>query len=864
MSKNRLFAIALLIVMSAAILLPSYNIFNLQPAVYRMLIAATEQDTTRIAQHLSDYVFPELDGVPQSEPDFGDLVREMFEVKRVFGLVKLKIYSSKGLVLFSTDTAEINRLNQQDFFAEKVSRGRNYAKVLTYPGKDSATDIHVVQTCIPVMRAGVFSGAVEIDYNITDRKVAIDNLIHRSSLFLFVVGTFVFMASAYFWFRSRFAAVKQQEAEEELRSAHRQLENIIEFLPDATFVVDQQGRVVAWNRAIEEMTDVCKEDIIGKGDYEYALAFYGQRRPMLIDGVKNEPGFLSQYFDTVYKRGETLFAESVLALIHNKRRVNLWATASPLFDKDGQYVGAIESIRDISERRIAQQNLSDKKVLLENILNNIPHYVFWKDRNSVFLGCNLNFARVAGVDGPEGIIGKTDFDLAWEKEEAEFYRQCDREVMESGEPLLNIEEPQLQADGKQAVLLTSKVPLRNSHGEVVGILGIYTDITDQKKLEQQLRQSQKIEAVGTLAGGIAHDFNNILTAVIGYTEFTINDLPKESQGRSALGEVLKAAHRAKDLTRQILMFGQKMDHERSPMVVGPVIREALQLLRATLPATITISEEIDNDLGMVMADPTQIHQVVLNLGTNAHHAMQENGGVLKVKVDGLFVDEELAESNPSLRKGAYIRLTVSDTGHGMGADVMEHIFEPYFTTKRIGEGSGLGLAVVHGIIRGHGGAVSVSSSESEGTTFTVYLPMLESVGDKRFEYNVALPEGNERILFVDDEETLASLGKKTLESLGYTVTSTTSSKAALELFRENPYAFDLVFTDQTMPALTGLNLSKELLKIRPEMPIVLCTGFSEKTSAEVVRNAGIREYVMKPLSKRDFALTLRKALDGFG
>lgn len=736
MKKTRHLLMALVIAATAGILLPAYNVFTLQPAVYRLLLASTEQDTTRIAQHILSSIFP-IDNKQLSEPPTSTkLEKEMSAAKDVFGLVGLKFYSAEGEILYSTDGIEINRYNRQPYFFDKLSKGRTHTKIISTLENltDSGSEkVNVVEVSVPLMQASGFSGALEIAYNITQRKNALEELHHRSSYFLFFVGTCMLLSAAFYGIKARHSAKEQQRAELDLREAHQQLANIIDFLPDATVVVDKESRVMAWNRAMVEMTGVPKDQMIGKGDFEYAVAFYGHRRPMLLDCVSRDRKRIEPLYERMYQQGETLFAESSYARIKDGRRAELWATASPLLDQAGNYVGAIESIRDISERKLVEKRLSEKKVLLENIISNIPHHVFWKDLDSTYLGCNFNFAKVAGVASPAEIVGKTDFDLAWEQEEAEFYQKCDRDVINSGKPLFNIEEPQLQADGKKAILLTSKVPLRNANGDVVGILGIYTDITEQRSIESRLRHSQRLEAVGNLANGIAHDFNNILTAIIGYTEFTVADLPNGSQGKRSLNEVLKASNRAKDLIGQILTFGQKIEKQHTPTRVGPVIREASTLLRAALPTTIDIVEEIDEDTGPVLADSTQLHQVIMNLGTNAGHAMSQEGGELRIILQGARVSNELAATVTNLNAGDYIKLTVSDTGHGMEQETLEHIFEPYFTTKDTGEGSGLGLSVVHGIVLGHGGSITVSSTPNQGTTFQVFLPCLKAEGSKTEE-----------------------------------------------------------------------------------------------------------------------------------
>ncbi len=410
-------------------------------------------------------------------------------------------------------------------------------------------------------------------------------------------------------------------------------------------------------------------------------------------------------------------------------------------------------------------------------------------------------------------------------------------------------------------------PIRNDFGEVVRMAGVAEDMTEQKrvqdtlvKTERQFRQSSRMEAIGTLAGGIAHDFNNILTAILGYTELGLASVPKDSRTQRNLQEVLTAGHRAKHLVLQILAFSRQSGQAKRPTPIHTVIQEALKLLRATIPSTIEIRDSLMTQAS-VLADPTQLHQVVINLCTNAEYAMRETGSLLEITLADFEVTEENVRSVSGLRIGPHVRLTIQDNGTGMSSDVLERMFDPFFTTKPIGEGSGMGLSVVHGIVANHGGALMVDSQRGKGTKIEVYLPAIpapvwDGAGDQG-----TIPLGKETILFVDDEETIVRLGKELLEQLGYTIEVQTNSLEALNVFRHDPQRFDLVITDQTMPGLTGEALSRELLRIRPELPIILCTGFSHIMTAEKAKALGIQAYLMKPLAIRDLAPIVRHVLD---
>ena len=386
---------------------------------------------------------------------------------------------------------------------------------------------------------------------------------------------------------------------------------------------------------------------------------------------------------------------------------------------------------------------------------------------------------------------------------------------------------------------------------------------EKKKLERQLRQAQKMEAVGTLAGGIAHDFNNILSAVIGFTEMVIDDAPPASPLRHNMEQVLQAGMRAKQLVQQILAFSRQSDQELRPVKLKRVITEACKLLRASLPATIGIRTRLRTD-AFTLGDPTQMHQVLMNLGTNAGHAMRERGGTLTIELAEVADAAAWRRHHPELTAEAYVRLTVSDSGSGIPAAIIDRIFDPFFTTKELTEGTGMGLAVVHGIVTSHKGLITVTSRPETGTTFTILLPQIVAPMQNRRPSVGDLPTGREHILFVDDEAALVDMSTQLLERLGYRVTARTSSREALAKFSAAPQDVDLVITDMTMPQLTGKELAAARLQIRPDLPIILCTGFSEIITEEAAQQVGIKAFTLKPIIMKELAETIRRVLDQDG
>lgn len=395
------------------------------------------------------------------------------------------------------------------------------------------------------------------------------------------------------------------------------------------------------------------------------------------------------------------------------------------------------------------------------------------------------------------------------------------------------------------------------------------DLTDRKRveeerinLESQLRHSHKMEAIGTLSGGIAHDFNNILAAILGYADMAKDEIPEYSLAKYQIDQVLKAGNRAKDLVKHILTFSRKENQARVPVEVSVVVNEAIQFLRATIPTTIEIIEDIDEHCGQILADPTQINQVIVNLCTNAAQAMEDNGGTLEINLYKQDISAKNIENGTDILPGLYVILSVKDTGPGIEPENIERIFDPYFTTKEVGEGSGIGLAVVQGIIKSHEGAITVDSKKGEGSTFKVYFPIFQGVAQSEANDNNLLPpRGEEKILVVDDEESMVDMTQRLLERLGYQVIGETDSSHALEIFRSQAGSFDLVITDQTMPKLTGEQFAREIIQIRPDIPIILRTGYSSKIDKEKAMAIGIKAFSMKPIDKLELSNLIRKVLN---
>ena len=543
-------------------------------------------------------------------------------------------------------------------------------------------------------------------------------------------------------------------------------------------------------------------------------------------------------------------------------------TFAPHRDERGVLVAYDGLIQDITTRKGAEEALAESEKRYRLIAENIQD-VFWMATPGLerMVYVSPAYERIWGRNIENLYASPESYIEAVHPEDRDRAREVSVTSASRGNAWSSTYRV-VRPDGSIRWVEERGFPLSDARGGWYLTIGVVTDVTDRKqaelereKFEAQLRQAHKLEAIGTLAGGIAHDFNNILAPIIGYSEMAMEDAPHNSPMRSDLEQVIKAAHRARELVRQILIFSRRSDDvDRVPMDLGTTVTEVLKLLRASIPSTIEITQDIGK--GMVLADPTQMHQVLLNLCTNASHALEDRG-TLHVSL----TEAELGErDNRSFaikvpRPGKYFKVSVSDTGCGMNAETMQRIFDPYFTTKEVGKGSGLGLAVVHGIVKRHEGALRIRSEPGRGSTFDVFIPGIEAKEDGWRGRTKSRPGGKESILIVDDEEMLATLTGKILAQLGYVITTKTSALEALAAFRTSPDDFDLIITDYTMPQLTGTELAGRILEIRPDMPIILCTGHSERVTETTAEEMGIARFALKPLDRSQLAELVRSVLD---
>jgi PAS domain S-box-containing protein len=677
-------------------------------------------------------------------------------------------------------------------------------------------------------------GEDELDQLLSTRISFIRN--QRLQYYLVIGLTLAFAGAVMGWIirgllKARYAELLRNE--EVLRASEEKFSKAFQANPSAIMLSDlATGQYIEVNESGLRLWGYSRQEMIGHSALELGIWKNAEDRNRMLQPLQ-ESGSLRDLEVVGHTRDghvRTVLVNAELIELGGKERI-------------------VSLLHDITERKRAQEEMLWKTAFLEaqddrakKILQNERLFQLFKVPDDI--AHDDDDSRLL-----EHVSRQTKNPKQFNERVAHLYAHRDE---------VGRDELALQ-DG--SILDRYSAPVRDQAGKYYGRIWTFRDITEHRKVEEQFRQAQKMEAIGTLAGGIAHDFNNILAAINGYTELAKRRVTADPVTDKFLDAVLEGGTRAAALVRQILAFSRQQEHQRSLVQLRHVVAEPLKLLRATIPSTIEFNVSLASSLPAVLADATQIHQIVMNLCTNAAHAMRDRPGRLAVRLENFTVDALLAESTPGLRAGPYVRLSISDTGHGMSEATKARIFEPFFTTKGPGEGTGLGLSVVHGIMQTHGGAITVYSQPGEGSVFHLYFPASDGEAAATAATSTAIPAGNgARILIVDDEKALALLGQKMLEELGYVVENTTSAAQALALVRANPEAFDLVITDLTMPGMLGTELARELLLLRPDLPVILTTGYTATLTEERVREQGIRELLLKPHTLQSLGVTIHHVL----
>ncbi|MDA8141752.1 MAG: PAS domain S-box protein [Desulfobacteraceae bacterium] len=637
---------------------------------------------------------------------------------------------------------------------------------------------------------------------------------------------------------------ERHQAQAKLRDSEEKYRHLMTYAPAGIYEIDfKKGHITTVNDAMCELTGYSREDFM-------TIA------PLDLLTEESQHLYLSRIASG--QAGEKI-SEAVEYQFLTKSGDKRWVALRTRHRYEhAELASAFVVAHDITERKAMEIALRDSERRFRELAELLPETIFEMDAEGRFLFVNRKASIQYGYTQEEFLSKVTGIDIIHPSDRRRAMANFNRVL--NGENLGLSEYESLRKDGTTFPSLYHSAPIRQKE-KFTGIRGFIIDISEKKSIEARIKMSQKMESIGTLAGGVAHEFNNLLGIIIGNTELALDGRSHESQGQNYLKEIFAASLRAKEVVQQILRFVRKMPSETKPIPIGAVVNDALPLIRATLPKKISLQSKIACGSDIILGNVTEIHQILLNLCANAVHAMRARGGQLTIEVAPMALEENAATKYEGLSAGRHARIVITDTGMGIDPRIIDRIFEPYFTTKAVDEGLGMGLAVVYGIVKHFGGAIKVESQTGEGTSVEVLFPIVEMSDENSAKTSPDVPAGSERILFIDDEASLVRMSKQILERMGYRVHGETESQKALALFKNDPLQFDLVITDLAMPHLEGDRLSQELLKIRPDIPIILYSGFSERIDEAELARLGIRAAATKPLVKSEIAQIIRSVLD---
>ncbi|MFA6009273.1 MAG: PAS domain S-box protein [Desulfobacteraceae bacterium] len=634
---------------------------------------------------------------------------------------------------------------------------------------------------------------------------------------------------------------EQDRVEGELRTSERKFRTFAEQAIIGISIV-RDGRMIFANEGLSK--------IIGYSIEEFQTL----ENDNLLNLFHPDDGYLAL---DLYKSNMRGIGDTVELRAITKGGQERWLQlfSKPAMSEEGLTIYCI--IIDTTERRLVENEMTKFKTITDKA----NYGASICDPHGFLIYANECFAFMHGYTVEE-IIGKHVFTFHKE-EQIPRLKELGRILIDKGQYSAELLE-HVKKDGVIfPTLMNANLILdKDKNDKPLFYSSTTIDVTELRRLEEQLKHSHKMEAIGTLAGGIAHDFNNILGIILGNAELAVQWIPDASPAYDNLHEIMTASNRAKDVVKQLLNFSRKSDDKKEPNQITFVVKETVNLLRASIPRTIEIKYWEEDDLPMVLANPTQIHQIVINLCTNAAHAMEVNGGTLDIRLSHFIKNGKPVARGHDLPDGSYVCISVKDTGDGIAPDLLDKVFVPYFTTKDTGKGTGMGLAVVHGLVKNHGGEIIVESEVGKGTLIQVFFPAIQASPQKEDSKIPKLPMGRERILFVDDEKALVEVVREILEKFGYKVDSHHNPLNALEHFKTAPHSFDMIITDMSMPHMTGEQLVKHILEIRPDIPVMLCTGYNEDLSEEKALDMGLKAVLNKPVNLRELVTGVRAVLDG--